>query len=81
MDFNLQKIIWNEVSQKIFSSTTPKERLKIKGLEPKRADVIPAGLLILKKAFELFNIHEIQVSEFALREGIILDLLEDENSK
>lgn len=78
--FKFTKNYFDEVSREIFSHVTPKERLKIKGLEQKRADVIPAGLLILKKAFEIFNIHAIQVSEFALREGIILDLLENENS-
>jgi exopolyphosphatase/guanosine-5'-triphosphate,3'-diphosphate pyrophosphatase len=45
-------------------------------MEPKRADIIPAGLLILKKAFELFKLTKITVSEFALREGIILEMLD-----
>ncbi len=77
--FKFSKHDFDEISKEIFPLANSKERLKIKGLEQKRADVIPAGLLILKKAFELFNFNEIQVSEFALREGIILALLEHGN--
>ena len=77
--FKFSKNQLYEISKKIFALITSKDRLRIKGLEQKRADVIPAGLLILKKAFELFNFNEIQVSEFALREGIILALLEHGN--
>ena len=77
--FKFSKNQLDEISKKTFALITSKDRLRIKGLEQKRADVIPAGLLILKKAFELFNINEIQVSEFALREGIILALLEHGN--
>ncbi len=60
----------------VMSKKTTDERLMIKGMEPKRADIIPAGLLILKKAFELFKLTKITVSEFALREGIILEMLD-----
>lgn len=63
------------ISNQILNSPTKEERRKIKGLEPKRADIIPAGIIILKKIFELFNIKEMTVSGFALREGILIDLI------
>jgi exopolyphosphatase/guanosine-5'-triphosphate,3'-diphosphate pyrophosphatase len=44
-------------------------------MEIKRADVIPAGLLILCQAFETFKLKEMTVSENALREGIIVDTI------
>jgi len=44
-------------------------------MEEKRADIIPAGLLILNRIFELFNIKELKISGYALREGIILDMM------
>jgi exopolyphosphatase/guanosine-5'-triphosphate,3'-diphosphate pyrophosphatase len=44
-------------------------------MEVKRADIIPAGLLILRKTFEVFDIDEITVSENALREGIIIETI------
>jgi exopolyphosphatase/guanosine-5'-triphosphate,3'-diphosphate pyrophosphatase len=70
-----KKELYSIVDQ-ILMKTTTEERLKIKGLEPKRADIIPAGILILKKAFELFKLKDITISEFALREGIILEMLD-----
>ncbi len=79
--FKFSKGQLNEISAKVFSNSTIRDRLQIKGLEQKRADVIPAGLLILLKVFELFDIQEMLVSEYALREGIILNLLEGENYK
>lgn len=65
------EMIYNDVMRK----QTPAERLKIKGMEAKRADIIPAGLLILKTIFNLFNIQKMTVSEYALREGIILEMI------
>ena len=65
--------------QKIIVLKTPAERVLIPGMEAKRADIIPAGMIILKKIFELFKIKKIVVSEYALREGIVMDTLEKMN--
>ncbi|MHB1687570.1 MAG: Ppx/GppA phosphatase family protein [Ignavibacteriaceae bacterium] len=62
-----------EIASEIMKRKTSAERLLIKGIEQKRADIIPAGIIILTKIFEIFNLKEITVSEYALREGIILD--------
>jgi exopolyphosphatase/guanosine-5'-triphosphate,3'-diphosphate pyrophosphatase len=51
------------------------DRMKIKGIEEKRGDIIPAGLMILRQIFKLFNIEKLTVSDFALREGIILETI------
>jgi len=64
-----------KVAEIVLSKKTPRERLTIGGLEAKRADIIPAGVLILKKVFEMFKLKNITVSEYALREGIILDMI------
>ncbi|MBZ0200337.1 MAG: Ppx/GppA family phosphatase [Ignavibacteriaceae bacterium] len=66
----------NEVVDLIFSKKKLEERLEINGLEEKRADIIAAGILVLQKSFELFNIQQMKISTSALREGIILDELE-----
>jgi len=55
---------------------TTAERTSIPGMEAKRADIIPAGIIILMKIFELFRIKKMVVSEYALREGIVLDTAE-----
>lgn len=50
---------------------SPEERMLVPGLEAKRADIIPAGLIILKKIFQVFNINKMVLSEYALREGVV----------
>jgi exopolyphosphatase/guanosine-5'-triphosphate,3'-diphosphate pyrophosphatase len=57
----------------IMKLKTSEERIAVPGMEAKRADIIPAGLIILKTIFEIFNIKELRISEFALREGIVID--------
>ncbi|MDR3669105.1 MAG: hypothetical protein P4L35_19930 [Ignavibacteriaceae bacterium] len=71
----------NEVIDFVLSCKTTKDRLRIGGIEGKRADILPAGLLILRKVFELFNIRDMVISEYALREGIILDAIKKSQSQ
>lgn len=59
----------------IMNLRTPEERMLVPGLESKRADIIPAGLIILKKIFQLFNLNKMVLSEYALREGIVFKAL------
>lgn len=65
-----------KMSKEVLKCKSPVDRLSIQGMEIKRADIIPAGMLILKKAFEIFDIKEMTVSENALREGIIIETIE-----
>ncbi len=46
---------------------------KMSGLDAKRADIITAGSILLQEIFLAFEIDEMTVSEFALREGVLLD--------
>jgi exopolyphosphatase/guanosine-5'-triphosphate,3'-diphosphate pyrophosphatase len=64
----LQKVVENVLAKKI-----PEQRKKIKGLDEKRADIIPAGVLLLSKIFDQLNFEEMTISSYALREGIIID--------
>lgn len=70
-----------EISDYVLSQNTLDERLKIKGLEKKRADIIPAGMLILKKIFDLFKLESITVSENALRSGVIIESMNKQKMK
>ncbi len=65
-----------KMTEEVLQCESPVDRLSIQGMEIKRADIIPAGLLILKKTFEIFDIKEMTVSENALREGIIIETIE-----
>ena len=51
------------------------ERAGLPGLEAKRADIIPTGSTLLLTAMELFGFDRMTVSEWALREGIILEAI------
>ncbi len=55
---------------------TVKQRTKIAGLDAARADIIIGGAIILEQSFKSLRIKEMTVSEYALREGIILDTIE-----
>ncbi len=50
-------------------------RLAIPGLDPKRVDIIPAAAVVLDEIMR-FGLKELTLSEWALREGIILSELE-----
>lgn len=64
-----------ELTDKILRYKTLEERKLIKGIELKRADILPAGLIILNKVFQLFKLNIMTISEYALREGIISEML------
>ena len=60
----------------VLSKKTEQKRKKIPGIDEKRAEIIPAGVIILKTIFNLFEINEMIISEYALREGIIIDTMQ-----
>jgi len=70
----------NFVYKEVIGRKTPAERVSLPGMELKRADIIPAGLIILKTVFDVFEIKHITLSEYALREGIIYDTILKLNS-
>jgi len=51
------------------------DRMAVPGLDPKRADIVLGGALVLEQAFAFLGIGEMVVSDFALREGVLLDAL------
>ena len=64
-----------ELTADVLKCKSPVDRLFIEGMEIKRADIIPAGMLILSEIFNTFKLYEMTVSENALREGIIIDTI------
>lgn len=53
---------------------TGSERLEMPGLEPGREFVIVAGTIILRRLMETFDFESCLVSDYGLREGILVDL-------
>ena len=80
-DFTFEASELYELAEDILNCETPVDRLSIKGMEVKRADIIPAGILILKKAMEILDIKNMTVSENALREGIIIETIKQQNEQ
>jgi exopolyphosphatase / guanosine-5'-triphosphate,3'-diphosphate pyrophosphatase len=48
-------------------------RAKLPGLDPRRADIILGGALILEQVMDAVGVDELVVSDYALREGLLLD--------
>jgi len=68
-----------EIYSFVMNLKNPSERMSVPGIEAKRADIIPAGFIILKKVFEIFNIEKMVLSEYALREGVVFDFIKQNN--
>jgi exopolyphosphatase/guanosine-5'-triphosphate,3'-diphosphate pyrophosphatase len=52
---------------------THAQRRELVGLEPSREDLILAGTLILAESMERFAFAECLVSDYGLREGVLID--------
>lgn len=63
--------------QEQFLALTLEERRRLPGIEPKRADVIVAGTLILTETLAWSGFREFRVSEQDLLDGLLIDLLQD----
>lgn len=55
--------------------STSKQRRHMAGLGARRVDLIVAGSMFLATMLELFDIEELTISEWSLREGILLDAI------
>jgi exopolyphosphatase/guanosine-5'-triphosphate,3'-diphosphate pyrophosphatase len=57
----------------LLAAPTAEERADIAGLDPKRSDIIVAGALILEQVMAALDVDELTFSDYALREGVLLD--------
>jgi exopolyphosphatase/guanosine-5'-triphosphate,3'-diphosphate pyrophosphatase len=51
------------------------DRLAVPGLDPRRADIILGGVIVLEQIFKALGIGELVISDYALREGVLLDVV------
>ena len=65
-----------EIEAEVLSRKTLEERKAIPGLEEGRADIIPAGIIIISTIFRMLKIQKMIISGYALREGIVLDSMD-----
>jgi exopolyphosphatase/guanosine-5'-triphosphate,3'-diphosphate pyrophosphatase len=65
-----------EVIDEIAACPSAKDREAVPGLDPRRADIILGGALLLEQIFDAVGIEEMVVSDFALREGVLFDVFQ-----
>jgi exopolyphosphatase/guanosine-5'-triphosphate,3'-diphosphate pyrophosphatase len=61
------------VVRRLLKAKSAEERAHISGLDPRRADIIVGGALILEQVMDEIEIAELTFSDYALREGVLLD--------
>lgn len=64
----------------ITSRPEPHDRTDMPGLDSHRDDVIVAGAILLRQLYKSFDIDELVVSAGALREGVVLDRMQQRES-
>lgn len=60
---------------RLAAAPSTRARAEIPGIDDQRADIIVAGAVILETVCEAFGVENLTYSEFALREGVLLDTL------
>jgi len=75
---NMAKVSLKEVQavEDLFKRATFKDRLAIPGLDPKRADTLLPAAVVLRSIMERTGVHELTISDKAIREGLIYDYIE-----
>jgi exopolyphosphatase/guanosine-5'-triphosphate,3'-diphosphate pyrophosphatase len=54
---------------------TPQQRLTVPGLDPRRADLVVAGAVLLDTILRRLGAEELTLCDLALREGLVLDYI------
>ncbi|MFZ5966661.1 MAG: Ppx/GppA family phosphatase [Bacillota bacterium] len=62
-----------------FLARTLEERMEMKGLHPKRADVITAGAVILERILTLLDVAGVRISEYDNLEGLVFQQIDRKN--
>ncbi|MEO8481306.1 MAG: Ppx/GppA phosphatase family protein [Acidobacteriota bacterium] len=61
--------------RKRLTALSLQQRLKLPDLDPKRADLAPAGAVLLDTLLEGLGAEDLTLCDFALREGLVLDYI------
>lgn len=59
--------------ERLVEAPGPDARAQIPGVDAKRADIILGGAIVLEQFVETFGVDEVVFSDYALREGVLLD--------
>jgi len=69
----------NDITGHLLRSTLAERRV-IMGMEPQRADIIPAGALIARTIMEHYHIPQLLITEKGIRWGMVYDYLRSRQS-
>lgn len=61
--------------RKRLTALTLAQRLKLDNLDPRRADLAPAGAVLVDTLLDELGANELTLCDFALREGLVLDYI------
>ena len=64
------------ITEQLVAIRTPAARSRLAGLDAQRADIAPAGALILDEIATRFGVDAFTFSDGALRDGVLLDTLQ-----
>ncbi len=62
-----------KVISELAGAATAKERAGLAGMDPSRADILLGGALVLEGVCDSFGVRSLTFSDYALREGVLLD--------
>jgi len=65
----------SEVVSKLIACDSVEDRRRLPGMDPSRADIILGGALVLEQSVLELGIPAVIISDYALREGVLLDAL------
>jgi exopolyphosphatase/guanosine-5'-triphosphate,3'-diphosphate pyrophosphatase len=60
----------------MLSRSSQDERMRLPGMSRRRADLVPTGAVILDTVVAALRLRGLTVSDWGLREGVILETLE-----
>ena len=66
------------VCQEVCQVKTTKQRRKLPGIDEKRADILPAGAVVIEQVIRRLGIDSLAWSNHGLREGVVRDWMERE---
>ena len=72
---------FERVRDMVLAARTAEERSALPGIDLHRAEILPAGVVILEQVWAELGMEGIMVSEFAMREGIVRDTIEKSKAR
>lgn len=75
--FSFSKSEFSTVMRKILGANSSRARQDLPGMDSKRSDIIVAGGVILEEITKALRIDSFEFSEYALREGVLVDAAQE----